>query len=112
MTDYNSEEEEIEKYDAFVLLDEVNNNIEMIWKDVILNYINNPNMEILQHLREDDCNKFNDFFKNNSIFYKTIIEDIKIQIKAQKEREEKEEEKEKRENNKKIKKGGKIKKIT
>ena len=87
MSDYsdNSDDEnDVEQYDPFKLLDEVSNNIDKIWNDVIVNYLNNPNIEILERLDKHDSNKFYEFFINNSNYYNTIISDIKEIMKKQK----------------------------
>jgi hypothetical protein len=83
----NSEEdndEEIENYNPYDVLDEMNKEIDLLWKNVIINYIENPTVEILQKLDKFDSHKFYEFMTNNSSFYKTIIEDIKEDIKKQK----------------------------
>lgn len=88
ISDYNSEnseEEEVEEeYNPYDLLNNLSDNIEDIWNDVVMKYVNDPKMEILQKLDKFDSDRFYNFFTNNSNFYNTIIDDIKVEIKKQK----------------------------
>ena len=90
------EEEEIIDYNPYDLLDDFNKEIDLLWENVIINYIENPTVQILQKLDKFDSHKFYEFITNNSPYYKTIIEDIKEENKKQKIKEEIEE-KEKKE---------------
>jgi len=63
-----------EELDFFDLNDKVQNNIEAIWEDVILPYIENDNS--ILNLNENDIKKFISFFCSNSKYYKFISNNL------------------------------------
>jgi hypothetical protein len=63
-----------EELDFYTLYDEIDNQINNIWYNVILPYIENEGS--ILNLSKDDFNKFALFFYQNSKYYKFVLNNL------------------------------------
>jgi len=76
--EYESEEERTDAKLNFARLEwNLDEHLEMIFEDVIVPYLNDcTSQEILGNLNDFSYNKFTSFFKENSNYYKYIMDNL------------------------------------
>ena len=77
--EYENNENDINTEINFARLDwKLDDNLEMIFEDIIIPYIDDcKSQEILHNLNEFNYTKFISFFKENSIYCKYIMDNLK-----------------------------------